>query len=86
MRQQKTDKMFYKARSLMSDVHYTFNDAKKMYKFMSTKVCKQISDITFICDEPDFRRIVEKPKYEGDFLKQMFDWNFNKQCADDEMD
>jgi len=63
MCQQQTDKMFYKSRSLMPDVHYTFNDAKKMYKFMANKVCKQISDITIVCDEPDFRRIVDKPKY-----------------------
>ena len=55
-----------------------------MYKFMTTKVCKDIRDITFICDEGDYRRLLEKPKYEGDFLKQMFDWNENQFVADAE--
>ena len=70
----------------MSDVHYNFNDARKMYKFMANKICKDIRDITFICDERDYQRLIEKPKYEGDFLKQMFDWNFNKEQAECEME
>lgn len=28
-------------------------------------------------DKSDYYRLFEKPKYEGDFLKQMFDWNEN---------
>lgn len=70
----------------MSDVHYTFKDAKKMFKFLANKICKDIRDITFICDKSDYTRLLQKPKFEGDFLTQMFDWNFNKERADLEMD
>jgi hypothetical protein len=47
----------------MSDVHNTFNDARKMYKFLANKLCIDIRDITFVCEESDYRRIVEKPLY-----------------------
>jgi hypothetical protein len=65
------------SQSLMPDMHNTFNDAKLMYDFLAHTVCKQIEDITFMCDRRDYLRLIEKPVYEGDFLRQMFDWNEN---------
>jgi hypothetical protein len=36
-------------------------------------------------NKSDYYRLFEKPKYEGDFLKQMFDWNENASQAKKEV-
>jgi hypothetical protein len=46
-----------------------------MYNFMEEVLCQDISDISIMSTELDFNRLVKKPKYQGDFLKQMFTWN-----------
>ena len=66
---------------LMPDVNHSFNDANLMYEFMANKVCMEVSDITIMCDKSDYYRLLKKPQYEGDLLRQMFDWNLNKEAA-----
>lgn len=70
--------------SLMPDMHSSFKDAERMYSFLTERVCNDITDITFMCEKRDYHRLIRKPVYEGDFLKQMFDWNNNKRAADEE--
>jgi hypothetical protein len=79
-------KIFMQGKSLMPDTHHAFTDAKLMYDFMANKVCKDIQDITIMSDKADYYRLFEKPKYEGDFLKQMFDWNENSSQAKKEIE
>ena len=59
----------------MQDLHATYNDATLMYEFLKNVVCNQFSDITIMSSERDFRRVFRKPKYQGDYLKQFFEWN-----------
>ena len=70
--------------SLMPDMHSSFKDAERMYNFLTERVCNDITNITFMCEKRDFTRLVRKPQYEGDFLRQMFDWNNNKRAEDHE--
>jgi len=46
-----------------------------MYNFMDEVICHDVSDIAVMSTSRDFHRLVKKPAYEGDFLKQMFTWN-----------
>jgi hypothetical protein len=70
----------------MGDLHATYSDAQEMYDFMANVICREIGDITIMSDQRDFRRLFNKPVYEGDFLRQMFDWNFNQEAAERETD
>ena len=46
-----------------------------MYDFMSDYICTDLSDITIMSSTRDFHRIFRKPKYQGDFMQQMFELN-----------
>ena len=46
-----------------------------MYNFMEEVLCHDVSDISIMSTERDYHRLVKKPSYQGDFLKQMFTWN-----------
>ena len=69
----------------MTDLHATYSDASLMYDFLAVKVCQNVSDITVMSDKKDFFHLFEKPKYEGDFYTQIFDWNINKEGLQNEM-
>jgi hypothetical protein len=66
----------------MGDLHATYSDATYMYDFLINVSCMEIPDITIMSDKQDFYRLFQKPKYEGDFLTQMFDWNLNADQAE----
>ena len=57
------------------DLQETFLDAELMYKFMEEIICHDVSDISIMSTMRDYQRLVKKPAYQGDFLKQMFMWN-----------
>ena len=50
-----------------------------MYNFMEEALCHDVSDITVMSSMKDYHRMVKKPKYQGDFLKQMLTWNEKKE-------
>ena len=58
-----------------TDLQETFLDAELMYKFMEEVICHDVSDISIMSTMRDYQRLVKKPAYQGDFLKQMFMWN-----------
>ena len=64
-------------KGFMANLHATYFDAKEMYDFMINVICKEIPDITLMCEPSDYYRLHTKPIYEGDYLTQMFDWNTN---------
>lgn len=51
---------------------------------MAEKLCLEVRDITVMSEQVDFFRLFEKPRYEGDFLRQMFDWNLNQEAEEHE--
>jgi hypothetical protein len=69
-------------KNLMEDLHATYNDATSMVDFLYNVICLDVRDITIMSDQMDYNRLFEKPEFQGDFLKQMFDWNLNKKEAD----
>ena len=58
-----------------ANLHETYNDAKMMYDFMSDNICTDLSNITIMSYVRDFHRIYTKPKFQGDFMQQMFELN-----------
>jgi hypothetical protein len=71
-----------KEEGIMGDLHATYFDALHMYEFLANVITKDIQDITIMSTWEDYRRLFEKPKYEGDFLTQMFDWNLNQEHSE----
>jgi len=71
-----------KEEGIMGDLHATYFDALHMYEFLANVITKDIQDITIMSTWEDYRRLFEKPKYEGDFLTQMFDWNLNQEQSE----
>ena len=45
---------------------------------MEKQLCKSLQDITIMSSKLDYKRLFQKPKYGGDFMKQLFDWNTQK--------
>ena len=66
----------------MQDLHATYKDATAMADFLYNVICLDIRDITIMSDQMDCHRLFPKPEFQGDFLKQMFDWNLNKKEAE----
>ena len=56
-----------------------------MYNFMAEVLCHDMSDISIMSTERDYHRLVKKPSYQGDFLKQMFTWNEIDEYNDHQM-
>lgn len=69
---------------VMNDLHATYFDAQEMYDFMANVICRDIRDITIMSEDRDFYRLFKKPVYEGDFLREMFDWNCNREASEKE--
>jgi hypothetical protein len=46
-----------------------------MYNFLEEVLCHDVCDISIMSTERDYHRLVKKPSYQGDFLRQMFTWN-----------
>lgn len=38
-----------------------------------------------MCDKNDFNKVYDKPKYQGDFIRQMFEWNYKSETEATEM-
>lgn len=53
-----------------------------MYDFMLNSVCFSAKDITIMSDKLDYYRLIKKPKYCGDFMHQLFEWNTLKEFDD----
>ena len=66
----------------MADLNATYFDAQEMYDFMANVICYEIGDITIMSEQRDFYRLFKKPIYEGDFLREMFDWNLNREARE----
>jgi len=66
---------------IMGDLHATYYDATHIYDFLANTICLDLSDITIMSTKSDYKRLFNKPTYEGDFLQQMFDWNQNADVA-----
>jgi len=71
-----------KEENKMQDLHATYKDATSMVDFLYNVICLDVRDITIMSDQMDYNRLFQKPEFQGDFLKQMFDWNLNKKEAD----
>jgi hypothetical protein len=69
----------------MADLNATYTDAKIMYDFLEKEACKNISDISVLCEKRDFYRLFSKPQYQGDYHTAIFDFNLNQQARDMEM-
>ena len=66
----------------MDDLHATHDDARRMYAFLTNIICNDLSEITIMSDRRDFHRIFQKPQYSGDYLRQLFEWNFKKETEE----
>ena len=74
------DKKEVTEQQMMPDLHATFGDAKRMYNFLANIICNELQEITVMCDERDFYRTFDKPKYAGDFIRHMFEWNYKTEA------
>lgn len=83
--ERKQEKEGYLCKQRMDDLHATLTDAQKMYDFLQNVLCRDIRDITIMCNIEDFHRIAPRPKYAGDFYQQLFEWNYNKDAAANEV-
>ena len=52
--------MFY------SNLMESISEAEIMYKFSRENLCTNLQDITLMCEQLDFEKIVMKPEYQGD--------------------
>ena len=46
---------------MLPDIKYVADDARKMYKFLKTQICKNLTEITLMCDKKFFDDFVGIP-------------------------